>query len=180
MSGKPPPNDESRPLSLCFDPASLRSVARYSAYHSSTDLLCRPLLRMMEPEFHVLVAWTEKRRQFFVGRRAQPKPQQMPLLVRLGMVLEVVSCVQHDVVVQKLDISRQKVHVQPEFLALSDLVDQLHRLDLRFGQPRHLGKPLCGVDVGATVHAEKLVVPHRESRFCVILLWPGRVLGGDI
>ena len=87
----------------------------------------------------------------------------------------------HDhAVVEELDVAGAEIHVEPEALAVGERVDQLHGLDHFGREPRHLGKPLGGVDVGAAVHAEQPPVPRREARLGVVGLAARRLLAADV
>ena len=67
----------------------------------------------------------------------------MPVALRLGPVLEVVARVQDLVVVQELHVAGRERHREMDRGIVRDLVHQVHRLELRLGEPPRLGKLRC-------------------------------------
>jgi hypothetical protein len=67
-----------------------------------------------------------------------------------------------DVVVQKLDVARLKLHLEAQLFR--DLGQEIERLVLRRRDPRDLGDPLSGLDERARVLARESPVAHAEDR----------------
>jgi len=83
--------------------------------------------------------------------RAEPQSKEVALLERVVGVFVRLAGVKNRGVVEELDIAGSEAHLDVNRGIIRDRLDQLHRLDLRGSQPRHLRMPLRIPDVPTDV-----------------------------
>ena len=104
--------------------------------------------------------------------RGEPDAQQHALRARRRVVGKAGAAVIGDVLVHELDVADLERHLQADLLA--DLVDHVHRLDLRRGEARDGRHFLRLADIGARILAGEAAVgaarEHRHREGAVVAL----------
>src|SRR5262249_35302144 len=85
-------------------------------------------------------------RQWSRIRRRNPKAQQMTLSLRLVPIHILGTVVKDRVIVEKLNIARPKLHIQPQVGVVCQAVEIVQRFKIQIAESPRVGKALGGLN----------------------------------
>jgi len=106
----------------------------------------------------------EDRRQRARVRRAQPQAQQVPLALDFGPILVTRAGVQDRVVVEELDVTGLKIHVEPQFGISGQLAEHVECFKILRGETPRLGKALRRADMQPRIQHREVAAVFVEHR----------------
>src|SRR5581483_8223021 len=97
----------------------------------------------------------------------------MPLLACVRPVAKSRPVMQQSVVVNKLHVTRLKLHTKMEAGIICEFIEQIERLDVSLCQSRRIGKTLGAIDILALIETgeeSRVPIQHRDFKIWLFAL----------